>query len=131
MSPLTADSSAFFGGCDFDFDPVSPEVAYCDTDREFSANFDRQASATDSVLFPCLSPPKANKTVSFFVLFHQEAMQSGILFLVSIERGTSCRVYHRRPWLSDMSQLGGGSLSVPCAPWLWPSESKPARTHGL
>ena len=40
-----------------------------DTDREFSANFDRQASATDSVLFLGLSPPKVNKTVSFFVLF--------------------------------------------------------------
>jgi len=64
-----------------------------DTDREFSANFDRQASATDSVLFLGLSPPKANKTVSFFVLFRQEAMQSGILFLVSIERGVSRRVY--------------------------------------
>ena len=77
------------------------EFRPADTDREFSANFDRQASATDSVLFLGLSPPKANKTVSFFVLFHQEAMQSGILFLVSIERGTSRRVYHRRPWLSD------------------------------
>ena len=42
----------------------------------------------------------------------------GILFLVSIERGTSRRVYHRRPWLSDMSQLWGCSLSVPSHPWL-------------
>ena len=41
------------------------------------------------------------------------------LFVVSIERGTSRRVYHRRPWLSDMSQLGGAPLSVPCASWLW------------
>ena len=81
-----------------------------DTDREFSANFDRQASATDSVLFLGLSPPKANKTVSFFVLFHQEAMQSGILFLVSIERGGSRRVYNRGPLLFDMSQLG----DAPC-----------------
>jgi hypothetical protein len=64
-------------------------AALADTDREFSTDFDRQASATDSVLFLGLSPPKANKTVSFFVLFHQEAMQSGILFLVSIERGGS------------------------------------------
>jgi hypothetical protein len=32
--------------------------------------------------------------------------QSEILFLVSIERGTSPRVYHHCPWLSDMSQLG-------------------------
>ena len=37
-------------------------------------------------------------------------MQAWVLFLVSIERGTSRRVYHRRPWLSDMSQLGG----TPC-----------------
>jgi hypothetical protein len=63
MSPLTADSSAFFGGCDFDFDPVSPEAAYCDTDREFSANFDRQASATNSVSFLGLFPTNACKTV--------------------------------------------------------------------
>jgi len=39
-------------------------------------------------------------------------MQAWTLFLVSIERGTSRRVYHRRPWLSDTSQLGG----APC--WL-------------
>jgi hypothetical protein len=83
------------------------EKGYIDTDREKRANFDRQASATDSVSFLGLFPPKANKTVSFFVSFHQGATQSGILFLVSIERGTSRRVYHRRPWLSDMSQLGG------------------------
>src|SRR4029077_17384710 len=37
-------------------------------------------------------------------------MQAWTLFLVSIERGTSRRVYHRRPWLSDTSQLGG----APC-----------------
>jgi len=48
---------------------------------EFSANFDRQASATDSVLFLGHSPPKANKTVSFFVSFHRGATPSGILFL--------------------------------------------------
>ncbi|MGA7498959.1 MAG: hypothetical protein WBX00_19700, partial [Isosphaeraceae bacterium] len=65
-----------------------------------------------------LFQPKANKTVFFFVSFHQGVTQSGILFLVSIERGTSRRVYHRRPWLSDMSQLGGAPLSVPCASWL-------------
>src|SRR5208337_225464 len=85
-------------------------MAIFDTDREFSANFDRQASATNSVSFLGLSPPKASKTVSFFVSFHRGATQSGILFLVSIDRGTSRRVYHRRPWLSDMSQLGG----APC-----------------
>jgi hypothetical protein len=84
--------------------------AYVDTDREFSANFDRQASATDRVLFLGLSPPKVNKTVSFFVLFHRGAPQSGILFLVSIERGGSRRVYDRGAWLSDMSQLG----DAPC-----------------
>src|SRR4029077_19026427 len=39
-------------------------------------------------------------------------MQAWTLFLVSIERGTSRRVDHRRPWLSDTSQLGG----APC--WL-------------
>ena len=86
---------------------------------EFSANFDRQASATNSVLFLGLSPPKANKTVSFFVSFHRGATQSGILFLVSIERGTSRRVYHCRPWLSDVSHAWRCSLSVPCAAWLW------------
>ena len=81
-----------------------------DTDREKRASFDRQASATDSVSFLGLFQPKANKTVFFFVSFHQGVTQSGILFLVSIERGTSRRVYHHRPWLSDMSQLGG----APC-----------------
>ena len=90
--------------------PVRPSASQGGTDREFSANFDRQASATNSVSFLGLSPPKASKTVSFFVSFHRGVTQSGILFLVSIERGTSRRVYHRRPWLSDMSQLGG----APC-----------------
>ena len=75
------------------------------TDREISANFDRQASATNSVLFLGLSPPKANKTVSFFVSFHQGATQSGILFLVSIAPATARRIYHCRPWLSDVSHL--------------------------
>jgi hypothetical protein len=59
---------------------------------EKRASFDRQASATDSVSFLGLFQPKANKTVFFFVSFHQGATQSGILFLVSIERGTSRRV---------------------------------------
>ena len=72
-----------------------------DTDREFSANFDRQASGTNSVSFLGLSPPQACKTVSFFVSFHRGATQSGILFLVSIDRETSRRVYDRRPWLSE------------------------------
>ena len=39
-------------------------------------------------------------------------MQAWTLFLVSIERGTSRRVYHRRPWLFDTSQFG----VAPC--WL-------------
>ena len=73
-----------------------------DTDLEFRANFDCQASATDSDLFLGLFPPKAIKTVFFFGLFHQEAMQCGILFLVvSVERGNSRRIEHRRPRLSD------------------------------
>jgi hypothetical protein len=45
------------------------ECGTTDTDREISAGFDRQASATNSVSFPCLFPPKARKTVSFFVSF--------------------------------------------------------------
>jgi hypothetical protein len=77
-----------------------------DIDPEFSANFDRQASATNTVLFLALSPPKARKTVSFFVSFHRRATQSGILFLVSIERGGSRPVYDRGPLPSDARQLG-------------------------
>jgi hypothetical protein len=46
-----------------------------DTDREISASFDRQASATNSVSFLGLFPPKTNKTVSFFVSFHRRATQ--------------------------------------------------------
>jgi len=85
-----------------------------DTDRESSANFDRQGSATGSVLFLGLSPPKANKTVSFFVSFHRGASQSGILFLVSIERGGSRRVFDRGPLLSDVSQLGDAPRNRTC-----------------
>ena len=73
------------------------EFRPADTDREFSANFDRQASATNSVAFLGLFPPKASKTVSFFVSFHRGATQSGIWFLVSIERATARRIYHCRP----------------------------------
>jgi hypothetical protein len=90
-----------------------------DTDREFSASFDRQASATNSVSFLGLFPPKANKTVSFFVSFDRGATQSGILFLVSIERGGSRRVYDRGPLLSDVSQLG----DAPCRCLARPSGS--------
>ena len=39
-------------------------------------------------------------------------MRAWTFFLDSIERATPRRVYHRRPWLSDTSQLGG----APC--WL-------------
>ncbi len=44
----------------------------------------------------CLIPPRSDAVLK--------------LFVVSFERGTSRRVYHRRPWLPDMCQLG----SVPC-----------------
>ena len=83
--------------------------------RQFRSSGERHRTVSPSLVS---SHPKAYKTVFFFVSFHRGATQSGILFLVSIERGTSRRVYHRRPWLSDMSQLGG----APCrflAPWLW------------
>ena len=53
-----------------------PKETPFDTDREFSADLDRQASATNSVSFLGLSPPKACKTVSFFVSFHRGAPQS-------------------------------------------------------
>jgi hypothetical protein len=69
-------------------------------------SFDREASATNSISFLGLSPSKACKTVCFFVSFHRGAAEPGILFLVSIERGTSRRAYRRRPWLSDVSPLG-------------------------
>ena len=92
-----------------------PNSCTTGTDREFSASFDHQASATNSFLFLGLSPPKANKTVSFFVSFHRGATQSGILFLVSIARATARRIYHCRPWLSDVSHAWGCSVSVPCA----------------
>jgi hypothetical protein len=89
-----------------------------DTARELSAYFDHQSSATSSVSFLGLFPPKACKAVSPFVSFHRGATQTGILFLVSIERGTSRRVYHRHAWLSDMSQLGGAPRRF-VFPWLW------------
>ena len=70
-------------------------------------SFVHQASATISFLFLGLSPPKANNTVSFFVSFHRGATQFGILFLVSVARSTAHRIYHRGPWLSDVSHLSG------------------------
>jgi hypothetical protein len=86
--------------------PRYTEETWCfGTDREFSASFDHQASATISFLFLGLSPPKANKTVSCLVSFHRGATQSRILFLVSSARATARRIYHCRPWLSDASHL--------------------------
>jgi hypothetical protein len=70
-------------------------------------NASGRASMSGLVLHANLSPPKANKTVSFFVSFLRGAPQSGILFLVSIARATARRVYHCRPWLSDVSHLRG------------------------
>jgi len=46
-------------------------------------------------------------------------MQAWILFLISIERGPPCRVYHFRPWLAEMRQLEDGSLPLPGSPHLW------------
>jgi hypothetical protein len=40
---------------------------------EFGANFDRQASATDSVSFPGLCPADACRSVSFFIPLHRGA----------------------------------------------------------
>ena len=59
------------------------------TDRQFSASFDRQASATLSFSFPCLFPPVARKTVFFVASFHRGAMQAWILCRVSMERRTT------------------------------------------
>jgi hypothetical protein len=56
-------------------------------------------------LLPWSLPNLMRKTVFFFVLFHRRAMQAWILFLVSIERGASCRVYHRPSSLTDMSEF--------------------------
>jgi hypothetical protein len=47
-----------------------------DTDREFTTRFDRQASATNSVSFLGLFPPKASKTISYFVSFNRGATQA-------------------------------------------------------
>jgi hypothetical protein len=76
-------------------------------------------SVISSISFPGLFPPKPRGTVSFSVSIHRGETQSGILFLVSIARATSRRIHHCRPWLSDVSQLRGCSLSIPCAARLW------------
>jgi hypothetical protein len=75
-------------------------------DSQFRSSGERNRQC----LLPWSLPTKANKTVFFLLSFYQGATQSGILFLVSIERGSSSRGYHRPPSLSDMSQLGG----APC-----------------
>jgi hypothetical protein len=46
-------------------------------------------------LLPWSLPNLMRKTIFFSVLFHRRAMHTWTLFLVSIERGTSRRVYHR------------------------------------
>ena len=61
-------------------------------------------------LLPWSLPNLMRKTIFFSVSFHRRAMQAWTLFLVSIERGTSRRVYHRPPSLTDMSQF----RSAPC-----------------
>ena len=58
------------------------------------------------------SPPKDATEPSFPATL---SMQPD-LFLVAIERGPSCRLYHFRPWLAEMSQLEDGSRSLPCSP---------------
>ena len=84
--------------------------------RQFRSSGERHQQC----LLPWSLPTEGDKTVSFFVSFHRGATQSGILFLVSIERGTSRRVYHRRPWLSDMSQLGGAPCRFLASLWVAP-----------
>jgi hypothetical protein len=54
-----------------------------DTPKSAPISIVRRAPPTASCSLG-LSPPKVNKTVSFFVSFHRGAPQSGILFLVSI-----------------------------------------------
>ena len=73
----------------------------------------------NSVSFLGLSPPKACKIVCYFLPFQRGAKPSGILFLVSIERGGSRRVYDRGTLLSDVSQLG----DAPCRCLARPSGS--------
>jgi hypothetical protein len=67
-----------------------------DTDREFSAGFDRQASATNSVSFLGLFRPEARKSIIFFVSFHRRVVQSWILFLVGRETLIALRVTETR-----------------------------------
>ena len=77
-----------------------------DTDREIRAGFDRQGRATKRPPLPWSPPILSAKRVFFCVSFHRRPMQAWIFFLVSIERGTPCRIDPFRPWLSDMSRLG-------------------------
>ena len=71
---------------------------------------ERHQTAAPSLLSSILM----RKTVFFVVSFQRRVMQAWISFRVSIEPGTSRRPYRGRPQLSEMSQLGGCSLSVPC-----------------
>ena len=68
--------------------PMVLRIRSPDTDREIRARFDRQASATKQRPLPWSLPILMRKTVFFFVSFHRRAMQTWVLFLVSIERGT-------------------------------------------
>jgi len=63
--------SSFSGG--FSILPDAKIAIFIESagEPEFSADFDRQASATNSVSFLGLSPPKASKTVSFFLSTEQ------------------------------------------------------------
>jgi hypothetical protein len=66
--------------------------------------------AVKQQLLPWSLPNLMRKTIFFSVLFYRRSMQAWTLFLVSIERGTSRRVYYRPPSLTDMSQF----WSAPC-----------------
>ncbi len=87
-----------------------------DADREIRASFDRQGRATKQRPLPWSPPILRRKTVFFCLSFHRKSMQAWILFLVSIDRGTPCRIDQFRPWLSDMSRLGRLPAGSLCAP---------------
>jgi hypothetical protein len=57
-----------------------------DTDPGKRASSDRQASATNSASVLGFFSPKAHKTVSFFVSFHQGTTHAGIEFIVRPKR---------------------------------------------
>jgi hypothetical protein len=62
-------------------------LQYVETDREFSASFDRLESATTKVSFSVSFPRIGSKTVSFFVSFLEKALRFLMSYLVSIVRG--------------------------------------------